>query len=277
MSYQPSVMNVQQTRDIQLNGNSGYQINGNRVVITIDQISSIRSQDNLSGTLAVELWALAQPYQGTQFNGVCLAATEIGELYGDHFLPQCHYDLVFNQPPAGAWNLCLMLREWDNGAFVTRDYINFPALYVVEAAPQSRSNVRVTREDSNNVINVAFSEKNEAAVDVPKGMDEVIAKKPAAKTAAAKADTVKAAAVKAEAAQKKPAATNTPAAKATTADARVSINNASLRDLEAIKGVSKKLARAIVDGRPYKQLEDLLNVKGMGKKLLDKIRTLLKV
>lgn len=295
MSYLPSVMNSHQPRDIQLNGTSGYQINGNRVVINIDEIASNRSQDNLSGTLAIELWALAQPYQGSQFNGVCLAATQIGELHGDHFLSLCSYDLAFNEPQAGTWNICLMLREWDNGVFVTRDFINFPALYVAEAAPQARSNVRVTREESNNVINVAFSEKSEAPVatpittDVPKGMDEVIAKKPVAKTttaptakstvsktteAAKTSAATKASAVTAKAAEK--SATNT-ALKTETADTRVSINNASLRDLEAIKGVSKKLAKSIVDGRPYKQLEDLLNVKGMGRKLLDKIRALLKV
>lgn len=275
MSYPSSLSSSDLSRELCLNGTSAYTITGNRVLINIEEIANNRSADNLSGTLAIELWALSQPWQGAQFSGVCLAATEIGEVRGNHVLPNCQYDLNFTLPPAGSWSLCLMLREWENGAYVTRDTITFANPYVVDAPTQTRNNVRVTREDANNVINVAFSEKNEAAPAIPaaKGMDELVAKKPQQAAVTAK----KPAQEKPQPEKPAPAKTPVATAKAAASDTRISINQAKLGELETIKGVSKKLAKAIVDGRPYKQLEDLLGVKGMGKKLLDSIRSTLKV
>ena len=147
-----------QLSDLALNGVSAYSINQGRVQINIDQIINNRSGGNISGTLSVELWALPQAYQGQGFNGVALAATQIGELLDQHYLSQCQYDLLFGEPPAGSWTLCLMLREWDGSGYVTRDYINFNVPYIVEAVASSRPNVRLVRDDTNNVINVAFTD-----------------------------------------------------------------------------------------------------------------------
>lgn len=268
MSYTPSI-NVQGfERELTLNGNCSYNIIGDRVTLQIDEIANNRQPGNISGTLAIELWALPQPYAGDQFSGVSLAATTIGEISSQCFLPQCRYELIFSQPPAGTWTLCLMLREWENGAFVTRDYINFALPYTVESPQQNRANIRVTREESNNVINVAFKDEPQAPAkgETPaksqlpvKGMDEVIAKKPAAKRSLAPET-------------KKPGA---PAS--TPVSAQLSVNRASQHELESLKGVSRKLAKAIVDSRPYKALDDLLAVKGMGKKLLNQLEKSLKL
>ncbi len=51
----------------------------------------------------------------------------------------------------------------------------------------------------------------------------------------------------------------------------VSINTADVETLAAVKGMSAKLAAAIVAGRPYATLAEVLRVKGMGEKLLAKI------
>ena len=61
------------------------------------------------------------------------------------------------------------------------------------------------------------------------------------------------------------------------ADPRLSLNEASRAEIAAIKGVSKKLAEAIVAARPLASTADLLAVKGMGPKLLEKIRTLVRL
>ena len=61
------------------------------------------------------------------------------------------------------------------------------------------------------------------------------------------------------------------------ADRRLSLNEASRAEIAAIKGVSKKLAEAIVAARPFASTADLLAVKGMGPKLLEKIRTLVRL
>lgn len=64
----------------------------------------------------------------------------------------------------------------------------------------------------------------------------------------------------------------TPPAKASKQTAGVSVNRASEADLAALKGMPKPVAKAIVAGRPYAALDDLLRVKGMGSKLLEKLR-----
>lgn len=68
-----------------------------------------------------------------------------------------------------------------------------------------------------------------------------------------------------------------PQSKKAAADASkgVSVNRASEAELAAVKGMPKTVAKAIVADRPYAELDDLLRVKGMGPKLLEKLRALL--
>jgi competence ComEA-like helix-hairpin-helix protein len=54
--------------------------------------------------------------------------------------------------------------------------------------------------------------------------------------------------------------------------AAVSINTASSAELAAVKGLSKTVAAAIVAARPFASLDELLKVKGLGNKLLDKLK-----
>ncbi len=57
---------------------------------------------------------------------------------------------------------------------------------------------------------------------------------------------------------------------------RVDVNTAGVKALSKIKAIGKKLAEKIVEFRekngPFNTLEDMLNIKGLGKKKLDKIR-----
>lgn len=54
--------------------------------------------------------------------------------------------------------------------------------------------------------------------------------------------------------------------------AAVSVNTASAAELAAVKGLPKAVAAAIVAARPFAALDELLEVKGLGPKLLDKLR-----
>jgi hypothetical protein len=117
--------------ELSMSGSCSYQVENNRVLITISEIRNHRALDTLSGTLAIEFWALGQPYGGGGFNGVALAGTRIGELGGQSCLTDCRYDLIFQHLPAGDWFLTLMLREWEHNGYVTRDYVNFTLPYGV--------------------------------------------------------------------------------------------------------------------------------------------------
>lgn len=119
--------------ELTLGANSGYTINEDRIEITIDEIKNNRDINNISGSLAIELWALKDAYDGNSFaNSHCMASTTIGEIQGQHFLENCNYDLILNTAPAGKWNLSLMLREYNGQDYVTVDYRNFEVPYIVE-------------------------------------------------------------------------------------------------------------------------------------------------
>src|SRR4030066_1728992 len=50
------------------------------------------------------------------------------------------------------------------------------------------------------------------------------------------------------------------------------LNTASKKELQSIKGIGPVLAERIIDGRPYRTVDDLLKVKGIGPKILETIR-----
>lgn len=60
--------------------------------------------------------------------------------------------------------------------------------------------------------------------------------------------------------------------KAKSSDGLLDLNTASKKELMSINGISPNLAERIIAGRPYKNADDLLKVKGIGTKTLEKIR-----
>lgn len=252
-----------------LSGVNGYAIQGDRVVVTASEVSNNRSADNLSGTLSIELWALKAPYAGGDFSGMALAGTEIGRVSGQHFLSEVRHELPLRAPGEGCWFLTLMLREWEGSGFVTRDHVDFAQPYVVEKA------AAWVAEGS--TLGVAV----DAAATVPGQSADVLA------VASGGMDNPSDTEAPRGAAAEGPASTGTepapvsppvdtptrqPGGKAMAADGRVNLNAATAAELAAIKGLSKKLAQAIVAARPIASVEALLEVKGMGPKLLDKLR-----
>ena len=55
-------------------------------------------------------------------------------------------------------------------------------------------------------------------------------------------------------------------------DDPIDLNNASQEQFEQLPGIGPKIAAKIIAGRPYRSVEDLLNIPGIGKKTLEKIR-----
>jgi competence ComEA-like helix-hairpin-helix protein len=57
----------------------------------------------------------------------------------------------------------------------------------------------------------------------------------------------------------------------------VDLNTAGKEELMGITGIGPMLADRIIAGRPYKTVDDLLKVKGLGSKKLEKIRPFMMV
>jgi competence ComEA-like helix-hairpin-helix protein len=60
--------------------------------------------------------------------------------------------------------------------------------------------------------------------------------------------------------------------KAPSPQSLLDLNTASKKELQSIKGIGPVLAERIIAGRPYRTVDDLLKVKGIGPKTLENIR-----
>ncbi|MBK6357013.1 MAG: helix-hairpin-helix domain-containing protein [Betaproteobacteria bacterium] len=235
-----------------LSGNVTCSLADGMATLTVDAIENPRTEDNLSGTLALELWALDEPYAGGSWQGVPVASMILGVLGGGNALTDCNF-VVPAAAPEGPGVLTLMLREWGPAGYVTRDYCNLS----LEAPAKTKAKPK------------AAAKKAAAKEEAPKekAPKEKAVKEKAPKASAAKAEP-KAPAKESKAAAKEAKA---PVAKG------VAVNAASEAELLAVKGLSATLVKAIIAGRPYKSLDDLDSVKGVGPKLLTKLRDLLTV
>jgi competence ComEA-like helix-hairpin-helix protein len=58
---------------------------------------------------------------------------------------------------------------------------------------------------------------------------------------------------------------------------KINMNIAPLKELETLPGIGQEIAEAIIKGRPYTKVEDLLNIQGIDEKGFAKIRDLIEV
>jgi hypothetical protein len=117
-------------------GAVGYRVERDEVVVTVEHVRNPRAEDNLTGDLALELWALEQPYAGGEARGMRLAGQELPRIAGQTALAPAEYRMAFAMPPAGRFTLTLMLREWTAAGYDTRDYCNFAEPYDAAVALQ---------------------------------------------------------------------------------------------------------------------------------------------
>lgn len=57
----------------------------------------------------------------------------------------------------------------------------------------------------------------------------------------------------------------------------IDINTASQSELEGLPGIGEVYANRIIEGRPYRSVNDLTRVKGIGRKTLDKFKDMVTV
>jgi DNA uptake protein ComE-like DNA-binding protein len=234
-------------------GTVGYRVEGDRVHLSVTQIENPRDASNNSGTLALELWALPVPYGGGSFQGVPLAGIAIGNLTGGGQFTNNSFDLPFSAPPAGRWHFVLMLREWTAGGYLTRDFCNFS----LPVAYSSRAESHTTA-----VPQAKASPKEVSALRAQKIIIGAVAEKCTA-LEAFNSDLTQ---------PRGPIPSEAPAVRQL-----LSINDAPEEELSSLDGLSPKLARAIINKRPFASVDDLRKVKGVSAKLLTVIRSRLKL
>ncbi len=58
---------------------------------------------------------------------------------------------------------------------------------------------------------------------------------------------------------------------------KININTASLEELDRLPGVGKVRAQAIISGRPYQNITDIMKVKGIKQGIFEKLKDFLAV
>ncbi|MDP3539954.1 MAG: helix-hairpin-helix domain-containing protein [Azonexus sp.] len=229
-------------------GNVACMLTAGTAELNIDAIANPRDNDNLSGTLALEVWALDAPYAGGSWSGSPVATVILGVLGGGSAWADCQFSVPAALPVEGS-ALTVMLREWTPAGYVTRDYRNFaaaPAKIEAVTKPKPAAKAKpVAKPKAAVAAKPAAAEKPAVAVKAPVAEAKAAAK-PVKKVASAK-EAVK----------------------------LVSINKASEDELAALKGLPREVARAIIASRPYAALDEVVKAKGMGLKKLAKLRDLL--
>ncbi|MCE1181254.1 MAG: helix-hairpin-helix domain-containing protein [Rhodocyclales bacterium] len=246
---QVSFQNQQIFVQPQIEGEVSSQRAGDTLTVTVERVTNPRSDDNQSGTLALEIWALPENYRGGAFAGTQLAHQELAPLAGQNSCDKLQIQLQDAALAANEQQLVLMLREWTNLGYLTRDY---RALLIAEAPAQASAEVAVEVAE-------------QAAPAVAEAEAEVVAEE--------RAPVVAEVAATVEIAPASQSTAKTPASPADKHDDKlVSINHASAAELAKVKGLNQRLAESIIAGRPWAKLEALVAVKGIGEKTLARLR-----
>ena len=110
-------------------------------------IENPRPAENLSGTLALELWVLDVPYTGGDWAGVPVASLVLGTLGGQN--SWLDWQVASHAAPLPAdGQLVLMLREWTPAGYVTRDYraLSRPTLETIKKVPAAKPKAKAAKK-----------------------------------------------------------------------------------------------------------------------------------
>jgi competence ComEA-like helix-hairpin-helix protein len=229
-----------------LEGCVSYAIDGREVVLEVEAISNPRPVGNVSGTLSLELWALASPYTGGSFEGVRVAFAHLPGICGQHEAQAVARRTAFEEPPPGRWHMTLMLREWTAAhGFTSRDYRGFPLGYErrVASAVNAGAAGSGMPELSTEGVLPALEKLHLVATPTPRPVAPRVVQ-PGHEPVSPRA-----------------------------APTRLSIHSASVEALARLEGLNMKIAREIVKARPFSTINELVKVRGIGKKTLRRIRS----
>jgi competence protein ComEA len=237
-------------------GRVGYVVQGAEVVLEAEAISNPRAGTNLSGTLALELWAFPQAGPATEREGVRLAWSKLQCIAGQSQITAIERRVAFTEPPEGRFGLSLILGEWTAAhGYVARDRRDFACIYEAGAKELPGSS--------------AVGALVQATAQPPPARPiDRLRLVPSAAEPGAPAPAATAAATEVTS---KPKPESAPPA----GPRLISIQTGSLEELAGVKGLSLKIAKEIVKARPFSSLADLIRVRGIGDKTIAQIKHLL--
>jgi DNA uptake protein ComE-like DNA-binding protein len=218
-------------------GSVGYRIlPEGKLALSAERIGNPRAANNLSGSLALQLWRMAEPYRGGDFTGTLLGSVALGRVHGQSEIEPGEQVVALTGDAGGEGHLVLMLREWTAEGYLTRDYHNCAAL------------------------------ERDAATAQP-------AEAQAPEAAAASAEPERAPSEPARApSEPTPESAAKPREPERVTQPRLSLQRASAEELVRATGISKKLAADVIKARPFKSFDELTRVRGIGEKTVRKFR-----
>lgn len=125
--------------NVQFVGYEAYTHHGGAAVLTSDRVQNYDSF-GYSGTLRLELWALAAPYSGGAFTGYKLAEHSLGQLSAGYYFGSINSGSIpYVSPPNGTWTFVIFLTEftgapYDDG-YSVRDWVNTSPTVVIGPPP----------------------------------------------------------------------------------------------------------------------------------------------
>lgn len=229
----------------------GYRVQGAEVVLEADAIANPRAQDNLSGTLSLELRAFpaSGPSASKLTDGLRLAASEVERVAGQFELPAIERRVAFSEPPVGQFRLALLLCEWTlTHGYVVRDRRDFATIYERSARELAGPSPALPPEAP---AAAARPAEKLRLVSTPSEASPPAVSAAFTRTAPPAAPTL------------------------SPPSGLVSIQTASAEELAAVKGLNLKIAKEIVRARPFSSLADLIRVRGLGEKSIARLKGLL--
>ena len=123
--YQGGLAQAAVGRLIQYVGEVSYDVVGNEVTLTANEIENANSSYKVTGTLKMQLWATSTPYTGGTIYGYVLGEYAIGQLVhgGDYF--NLNNTVPYYAPPYGTYYLTMTLNMYTSSGYKIMNYINF--------------------------------------------------------------------------------------------------------------------------------------------------------
>ncbi len=109
-----------------VSGSTRHTLNGNEVTLYMQQITSNSPSNTHSGTVRVQLWATRSQHTGGTINGYKTAEIELGVFNGGQSFREINRTVYGQYPSSGVYYMTIILAEYNNGKFFTKDWKNYP-------------------------------------------------------------------------------------------------------------------------------------------------------